>query len=152
MCAKMNQKTIYGLILLLQIWTLLGESAMASIAHGVRHFLTADVYVIRPDGLPAANEEIFLAESIGGVGPILSERMKTDEKGKINLRGYYCMPMVVATNGGYISIDVAYISEKYTVQQRQDGVPIAKAFGKPDEELLRHIQEASTRNHNWLIR
>ena len=117
------------------------NGAVAQEVPGVRHFVKANVTILTADGLPSANEQLFLAEQIGGT-PILSERMVSDKDGQIHLNGYYCLPMVVATNGGYIAIREWDAGNEYTVRKKRDGVTIAKAFGAPDETLLRDVKAA----------
>ena len=131
----------YTLIYLCAFLTGFGTNAFAGSAVGVRNLLEADISILGYDGLPLANEEVFLAESIGGIGPVLSERMYSDQNGQIYLNGYYCLPMVIAINSGYISITRYDIREKYTIKKTLDGVSIEKSFGKPDEYFLKKINE-----------
>jgi hypothetical protein len=138
----MYRAEIFVLAILTSCWGGVVSTALASEAPGIPYFLSADVLVSAINGDPSINEQIYLAESLSGLGPTLSERLRTDKNGEVHLSGYYCLPMVIATDGGYISITKFDIRKKYIVRKTRGGMSILQVFGRPDEKLLSSIRKA----------
>src|SRR5262245_52479716 len=84
---------------------------------GERTFLDMEVHVFRSDGSPARNEPILTAEMM--VGLVVTGLSTTDKRGVFKLRGEYCLPMVVSTRGGGVTIQVGEPRDNVSISMEE---------------------------------
>jgi hypothetical protein len=106
-------------------------------AGGSRISLDADVIFVRPDLSPVAGVPVYVIETIGTTHPV-TEVLRTDALGHVRLQGDYCLPVIVATQGGSVVIQRHSIVPAYRVTIKMVGQPpLDQLAGKPDAEFIR---------------
>lgn len=89
------------------------------------------IYFKYQDGANVSNSRVYILESFGESPPIVSEVKKTDDFGMIYIRGLYCVPIIVATDGGGISIGKNRLSGEQIVAVNTNRLPtLEQGFGK----------------------
>jgi hypothetical protein len=67
----------------------------------------------------------------------VTEVLKTDMRGHVLLKGYYCLPAVVATQGGTIVIQRETLASSYRVTVKDGAQPsLDQLAGKPESKFL----------------
>lgn len=70
---------------------------------GTRTPLMADIEFVSADLTPVVDASVYVVETIGTMHPV-TEVLKTDARGHVLLKGHYCLPVIVATTGGAITV------------------------------------------------
>jgi hypothetical protein len=103
---------------------------------GTRTLLAVDVEFVGTDEAPVANAPVYVVETIGTMHPV-TEVLKTDTHGYVLLKGYYCLPTVVATHGGTVVIQHETLASSYRVMVKGGTQPsLDQLAGKPESEFL----------------
>jgi hypothetical protein len=105
---------------------------------GHQVFLKTEVTFIDDAQMPTVGAVVYVIESIGTMHPI-TEILHTNERGRILLKGHYCLPIIVATKGGNIAIQQEALTSSYrVVVDRRDPSTLEKLFGKPEEKYMNY--------------
>lgn len=98
----------------------------------------------RTNGLPASSRPVYVLEKIGTTRPITIASL-TNEQGAIHLSGGYCLPVIVAVDGGGVVIHSVDIRDTYIVEVSPDGLPdLEKIYGVPEDGLSARPQSRNS--------
>lgn len=115
--------------------------------HGDKINLDTQIDFVGEDGTPVAAAPIYIMETLGNITPVITDTLKTDSQGVLHLRGNYCSPVGVATNGGGIFIHRETLQAHYTVTVRKNRQPsLEKGYGLPRPDLAAFKQSRTYKN------
>tara|TARA_R110000868_G_scaffold13223_9_gene62106 strand:- start:5 stop:403 length:399 start_codon:yes stop_codon:yes gene_type:complete len=107
-------------------------------AAGHQVFLATEVSFMDADQKPIVDAVVYVVESIGTMHPI-TEVLHTNERGRILLKGPYCLPIIVATKGGNIAIQQEALTSSYrAVVERDDPTTLEQLFGQPEDKYMNY--------------
>jgi hypothetical protein len=128
---------VLGLLALLSI----SACGIFSERGGERYFLETDIEFKGQDGKALSGATAYIGERIGS-NMIATSVAKTDSRGHIRIKGFRCLPLVVAVNGGSAVINNSKSAMPYySVVAKISGAPAANLFGEPD---LKYVGYADT--------
>jgi len=103
---------------------------------GARTFLATDVEFASADEAPVAGAPVYVVETIGTMHPV-TEVLKTDTRGHVLLKGYLCLPAIVATRGGMAVIHRENLASSYRVTIKGGNQPsLDQLVGRPEGKYL----------------
>jgi hypothetical protein len=103
-------------------------------AGGDRALINSEVLFVREDGTAVAGATVYLVERVGTMHPI-TETLTTDPAGRVFVKGYHCLPMYVAMDGGAVVIGPPDRSPSYRVVVRSDQASVERMFGRAEEKF-----------------
>jgi hypothetical protein len=116
-------------------------TASAGFWPGEPTFVDAEIAFFYEDsGMPIGIDDAVIVESMNG-SVLITERIKTDEEGKIKLHGIYCLPMAVGVVGGFADVHVEYLESHYVVAVKRRLVDHDKELGWPNAFNGKNITE-----------
>ena len=122
------------------IQCLLWASANAQGWTGDRVFLDVSIqFIDARDRSAVRDADVFIIETMNR-RPAFSQKLRTDERGVIRLRGHYCLPMSVGVAGGYVAIGSEGVRDAYVVTVTKPAA--AEDFGLPELEGARKLENS----------
>jgi len=103
---------------------------------GERTSVTAAIAFVSVDQTPVVNAPVYVAETLG-TGIVATEVLKTDEHGRVLLKGTYCLLAFITTRGGQVVIESWKLAPSYQVTIKDEAQRPPDHFaGKPDSKYL----------------
>ncbi len=103
---------------------------------GNRTALTVDITFVNTDQTPVADAPVYVVETVGTMH-VVTEVLKTDARGRVLLKGNYCLPAVVAARGGSVAVQLETLAPSYQVTVKSgDQLPLDQLAGKPHSKFL----------------
>lgn len=91
---------------------------------------------------PLAGQEAYIIETLGNSHSI-SAIVEANEEGIVYLEGYYCLPVIVAIDGGEVIIKKNQLLSRYSVVINDNHLPtLVQMYGFP---IPGEIKEEGTR-------
>jgi hypothetical protein len=105
------------------------------LSHGVRKDAKTKIIFQFEDGKPVSSSPVYIDESFGESKKI-TEFLKTDGMGAIVISGSYCLPMMVAVDGGSFVVNERNRYEDHVVTVNSGKTPtLQQALGNIDPEI-----------------
>jgi hypothetical protein len=110
---------------------------------GTRMLVDAEIYIFSSDGTPAPHIKTYTVETISGL--TITGVLTADRDGVVRLKGYFCLPMIVAVNGGSVTILPSKVARRYGIRVVPDTLDVTKAFGPIDPTTVNDIDRLRLR-------
>jgi hypothetical protein len=109
-------------------------------------YISAEVFVVDKDRVPAENQKVFIAERVNGelstiTGSIITDQMGRAYISRAYIRGKYCAPVAIAAYDNYIVLGKnSKAGEKYVITINDKHKHPYDIFGAPSNFIVSNIE------------